>query len=347
MKKILILLLMLLLGWVVWAKNIAVVDNFSFVLNNFSSFNSLFPLEGKCRVKWVSGQSLIVTPECLITKPAVYIPFSKSVDLIWPFVKDIKGTYRLDQNEFFYTGAKVILDDEFENNVKRFWNQQLSWGGYMMLKWRNANVQIPLAYFAWKYFKDYSFWVSTKSLTGRDECRLTNYKLAMDKLDWLILKPREIYNFNEDLIKIPQEDYCKGKSERQYLFYAGVCGVSTQLFRNSLLNPFIRVVERRSHAHRYPKFYSPIVLGDDAAVYEWYKFLKIQNISEAPLYFKVFEKSPKEVYLVSISPQKNPYKVKVQKKNLSKLSAYVQKTVFSWENVLSNKKWTSVYYGFK
>ena len=347
MKRIIILIFLLLSWWTVSAKKVISLDNTSFLLNNFSSFSSLSSLKDKCKVKWISGQYLIVTPECLITKPTVYIPFSKVVDLIWPFVQDIKGVYRLDQNEFFYTGANVILDSGFEKRVKKFWDQQLSWGGYMILKWSNSDIQVPLAYFAWKYFKNYSFWVSTKSLTGRDECRLTNYSLAMNKLDGLLLPPGKVYNFNEDLVKISQDEYCKGKSGRQYLFYAGVCGVSTQLFRNSLLNPFVRVVERRSHAHRYPKFYSPIVLGDDAAVYEMYKFFKIQNIGDAPLYFKIFKKGQREVYLVSISSQKNPFKVQVEKKNLSKLSAYVQKKVWSGADLTFQKKWTSVYYGFK
>ena len=341
------IILFLIVGSIVQANNLVSFKDVSFLLNNFSNVGGFFPLKTKCHVKEVSEQFLVISPECLIQKPVVYIPFKKSVDLMWPRIRDVEGIYRLDKDEFIYTGAKILLDPDFEREAQNFWDKRLSWGSYMMLKGTKKDIQIPLSYFAWKYFKNYSFWVSTKSLSGRDDCRLTNYRVAMDKLDGLVLAPEEEYNFNKDLINIPQEDYCKGKSERQYLFYAGVCGVSTQLFRNSLLNPFIRVVERRSHAHRYPKFYNPIVLGDDAAVYEKYKLLKIKNISSTPLYFRVFQKNPKEVYLLSISSQKNPYKVKVKKKNLSELSAYVQKTIFSWEDVLSNKKWTSVYYGFK
>ena len=114
-----------------------------------------------------------------------------------------------------------------------------------------------------------------------------------------------------------------------------------------MLNPYLKIVERRPHSWRYKDFYDEIVRGDDASVYETYKRLIVQNIGEQPMFFKVFEKSPKQIYLVSSYPQKNPYVVQVHKQNLAQFKAKVSKKVFEGTGLVWQNEWISTYLGFK
>ena len=327
------------------------VRAFDFALLNeiFGKFNPVmdYPQDIKCQNVQISWDKVLMPYKCLIKKPNIYIPFDKVLDLVWDQIDEFEGYYQLDNPHFFYTGANIKRNQEFAQQAKAFWDFYPSLWAYFYLRGADKTLEIPLSWFAWKQVQNRTFWVATKSLQNRGSCRLQNYMLAIDTLDWQILPPWEQIVFNDKLIDIPQSQYCKGKSQRQYLFYAGVCGASTQFFRNALLNPFLQVVERRPHSRRYKDFYDDVVRGDDASVYETYKRLTIKNIGDSPIALKVFKKDARNIYLVSVAPTSNPYVVEVHKQNLDKFKAKVSKSVWQWKKLIDFQSWVSNYLWFK
>jgi len=70
------------------------------------------------------------------------------------------------------------------------------------------------------------------------------------------------------------------------MFYGGVCGVSSLLFRISLLQPDIQIIQRYPHSEWYTIYYGDTVEGDDAAVIEMRKQFEIKNTGATPIYFR-------------------------------------------------------------
>jgi vancomycin resistance protein YoaR len=176
-------------------------------------------------------------------------------------------------------------------------------------------------------------------LENRDDCRRQNFDVAMNVLNNKIINPWEIYNFNTDLVPL-QNDYCKDNDSWKYLFYWWVCGASTQIFRNALMNPFIEVEERHPHSVRYVKWYNEYIFWDDAAIYERTKQFKIKNIWTKPIYFKVIQKNSKK-YLISIYPSENKYFSHITKVQIDKTQAAVWKAIYE---LWTNKKWYDQYW---
>lgn len=88
------------------------------------------------------------------------------------------------------------------------------------------------------------------------------------------------------------------------MFYGGVCGAATQLFRASLLSPQISIIKRYGHSQRLVPYYSEYVFGDDAAIYEMSKQFEIKNQSLNEVYIKYLQKNG-GVYLAIITPEKD------------------------------------------
>ena len=82
-------------------------------------------------------------------------------------------------------------------------------------------------------FKNYSFYVVPTDLSTRSACSLANYRAAVSHLDWFVLSAGEELNLNNLISYDPNS--CKWTTDKSYMFYAGACGSSTQLFRLSLL----------------------------------------------------------------------------------------------------------------
>ena len=67
------------------------------------------------------------------------------------------------------------------------------------------------------------------------------------------------------------------------MFYQGVCGSSTQVFWLALVDPFLYTLERAPHSQFYKNFYGQ--MGTDAAIYENYKKLLVENMANHEIYF--------------------------------------------------------------
>ena len=270
-----------------------------------------------------------------------FMPFTKAVDKTLPFVKGFKEIYKINSKKFFYTTAQpeffYTYDlDKFvgSSNTDNILLAALAiWNYY---------IKVPEIFLAFKQVKNYSFYVSVKNLSNRNKSRLNNFFVAIKQLDKYILKPNEVLNFNKLIANLP--GYHKNKNEKKkYLFYWWVCWVSTMLFRNSLINPFIKVLERHSHAQRYAYFYDEYIWWDDASVYEYIKKLVIKNISNFPIYFRI-KKIQNEIYLVSIVPTKTNKFTLIEKYQIWKLKAYLSSTTFDnlWSK-LYQQTWISNY----
>lgn len=77
-------------------------------------------------------------------------------------------------------------------------------------------------------------------------CRKQNYDIALEQVNGAVLKPGERFNMNQHIANLP--NYCGGQA---YMFSEGVCGGSTQLFWNALVNPYLYITKRFNHNQRF------------------------------------------------------------------------------------------------
>jgi hypothetical protein len=181
-------------------------------------------------------------------------------------------------------------------------------------------------------FENYSFYSVPTNLANRWPCSLTNYKLAISKLNWLELKPWEILDLNKLISNDPRS--CKWNSTKSFLFYWWSCGASSQLFRLSLIMPNITILERAGHAKRRALYYWSNIMWDDAAMYENSKKFIIRNDFDTSIYFIAYEKW-NYVYLVWIVPEKVDNYVEIIK-NVNWYRSSVFKQIY-------NKYWTLIW----
>lgn len=120
-----------------------------------------------------------------------------------------------------------------------------------------------------------------------DYNRQKNISIAAEKLSGVLLKPGEVFSFNQTVGRRTQENgyldapvYADGKLTVD--IGGGVCQVSTTLYNAALLAD-LKIEERSSHFR--PPGYVP--LGYDAAVADGLLDLKFANDTGAPVYIAV------------------------------------------------------------
>jgi hypothetical protein len=176
-------------------------------------------------------------------------------------------------------------------------------------------------------------------------CSTTNYKLAMETLDNYIMNPWDVFNANQKLSWI--EDYCKWETEEEYLFYGWVCWMVSQLFRVSLLSPWITITKRFPHNEWFVQYYGETVWWDDAAIYERSKQFEIQNSWDSDVIFKT-RNEWNNSELIAISRPTNKW-VNISKNNINwrKLAIHLEKNVYKsgehFNNLLRNESFDSYY----
>jgi vancomycin resistance protein YoaR len=151
---------------------------------------------------------------------------------------------------------------------------------------------------AYEQLQDYALFAAVRDTTTYGPCRKKNYDVAMSMLHGFVLAPHEQLNMNELIANHP--DYCTGTAGK-FLFYQGVCGGSTQLFWNALVNPYLYVVERSAHGEFRKNFYGH--MGEDAGIYERSKQLIIENIGTGPVVFGTFVREDGNTVLLSTYPE--------------------------------------------
>lgn len=116
---------------------------------------------------------------------------------------------------------------------------------------------------------------------GSAASRIANIKLAATKLNGLLVKPGEIFSFNQALGEVSKETGFKEawviKEGKTVLGDGGgVCQVSTTLFR-AILNSGLPIEERQAHAYRVAYYEQSSQVGLDATVFEPHPDLKFKN----------------------------------------------------------------------
>jgi len=154
---------------------------------------------------------------------------------------------------------------------------------------KKNNLDISTYKYQWS-----SFTTPIKKRSGLanvNENRICNMQLAANKIDGLIIQPKQIFGFwnrvPRPIIKNgfrPGPMLVKGKLTQDV--GGGLCQISTTLF-NSLLWANFEVLERSNHsidAHGDKRFFK---LGQDATVAYGYKDLIVRNISQTPLLLRL------------------------------------------------------------
>lgn len=279
-------------------------------INFFAYYNDLQALENKtCVVEHYDTYSYI-SPVCLLHETS-YMPDSKSLEYLTKKLNMFYDMYKQDSYNFVYKATEPsysfsIIDDY----LKYRWSiyEQLA-----ILYWTHKNKKIMVDNYvlARLMFQNYSFYSVPTNLANRWPCSLTNYKLAIWKLNWKELKPWEVLDLNA-LISNDSRS-CIWNSKKSFLFYWWSCWASSQLFRLSLIMPRLTVLDRSWHAKWRSLYYWTNIMWDDAAMYENSKKFVIRNDFESPIYFVAYEKW-NYVYLIWIVPDKVSDYVEIDKK---------------------------------
>lgn len=208
----------------------------------------------------------------------------EKVSILSPFLQEWGTGYQPQKHFAVYTFESFNLDQQpsifpLSDSLR----QQL-----LTDQAKGKKSQISASLFAPLVAGDLAFYGSEKEIGMMGPCTKHNYLLAFKQLDGKVLKAGEEFNFNHYLMKL--KGYCKGQGEKKFLFYGGVCGVASQLFRAGLTSPQIEITQRDGHNDRYAKYYGGVVEGDDAAVYETSKRFKFRNSSASDLVIKTVQK---------------------------------------------------------
>jgi len=303
--------------------------------------NKINYLESKNCSYWQNKWFFYISPICFFKWEIPKLPFTQAVDISWPYIKGFDNIYDLKSINFYYTSAKPILAFTPES-ISIFFNKSIENKILsFVLYHKKIYVKIPVEYIALYQLKNYSFYVSDKDLSKRNKSRLHNFNIAINTLDNYLLKAGDTIYFNKLLANA--KGYVGKTKDKKLLFYGGVCGASTLLFRNALINPYLYVTERYNHSQRYVNFYSTYIYWDDSSVYERDKRLKIKNISKYPIYFKN-KLIDNKIYLVSIVPVKVNDFVYIEKKQIWKLKAYLLSNTYDQKwNLKYHQEWISKY----
>jgi hypothetical protein len=316
---------------------------------------------------------IIINPICLIA-PVELVDIRQASSGVRQYIDHFEKEYRFDDDEFIYTGGKVIWKDipyliyqnyEIPNIIKfNIWfiqsvtpdiihiPKQNPWTMASMIHTDfqysgiiydlvNQGVQIKIPLLA-RYkiqFESYRLSVVDRNLREYGKCSKTNYVLAFEALHDLYLLPNESFTINSLLANL--DWYCQWATPGRYLFYAWVCGLSTQLFRVSLLTPWLETIERHGHSERYTKYYGEKVVWDDAAVYNYDKKFTIQNKSNYPILIKWWISGDSH-YMIGITRQSNII-TQIQKKEIWSLEWQVIKKNFASGSLVESGVWTTKY----
>lgn len=300
--------------------------------------------DNKCVVSYYNNY-IDVSPVCfLLTETNFNIDIDESLNYL---LNDLQWftSYYSDLNSFFYTSADPIFKESKFDLYKKYRSTIYERVVITYMEMKNTKIRITKDILSKFMFDQFSFYVVPTYMTNRANCSLTNYKLAISKLEWLKLEPWNDLNLNS-LISYDTRA-CRWTLWNNYMFFGGSCWASTQLFRLSLLMPNLDVVERHAHSKWRAYYYWSNIMGDDAAMYENSKKFIVKNNFDTPIYFKVYEQWEFS-YLVWVLPKKENSYVEINK-NVLWLSSSVYKNIYVWDTLNKiyefNSRYNTNYFG--
>ncbi len=282
----------------------------------------------------------ILSPVCLINKQLPNFEYKDVIDNIWADIDWFETIYNDLNKNFVYESTDIYFE---------WYKSFMPWDDiqkYILInlqkKWKK--ISIPIKYIYYEKSRELWIFVVGKDLSMLKNCTKQNYNVAINSLDNFLLYPWESLNINKHIAYLPW--YCKWSWPQDLMFFGGVCGFASQLFRIALIHPDIEVVKRYWHSVWLTAYYGDDVYGDDAAIYENSKQFEIKNNFKDEVYFKVFDRWNYK-YLLAITPTKSVKWVNINKTQISNLSAKLEKQIYdkkSWkilDNITFDSKYSS------
>lgn len=272
---------------------------------------------------------------CLQQDMLPILGMKRTMDILWPHITGIHNPYNSADTEFVFTGSTLVFQDIVSYDVyKQRAKRTRSLDTYSII-W-NRKFFVPRSTIAARELDDYRVVAADRDVSQYGNCAKTNFTIGMSVLSgWVVLRSGAVRNANQHFSNLP--GYCTGASDQVYKFYQGICGVTSMIFRASMLEPTLYVTKRYGHTNRYTRYYGEIVRGDDAAIYEDIKQFEIQNTSPYQIIMRSVWIGQKP-FVILVSDHSSSVLLTIQKKSLSELSAQIVRT----RNGIT-KTWTSVY----
>lgn len=280
----------------------------------------------------------IITPSCLFENKLPQLPLAQALEILWPHVEAFNTVYNESAQSFIYEWTSPIITKAYDIFPKTTAEKI----ALAKAEIQDKRLKIDIYAIALHSIKQANFYVVYRDISPLKRCTKQNYFVALNVLNNKVIQPGATLNLNQEIANA--QGYCKGSGRKDLMFYGGVCGASTQLFRASLLSPQVTISKRYGHSQRLVPYYSEYVFGDDAAMYEMNKQFEIQNQSTSELYIKYLQKDG-GVYLAIITPQKDKKWVTINKFQTQKLKATVEKHIYEEEpkNRIDGQTFISTY----
>jgi vancomycin resistance protein YoaR len=139
---------------------------------------------------------------------------------------------------------------------------------------------------------------------GSIPTRVHNISLAAARVTGALVKPGEVFSFNEFVGEISkatgyQEAYVIFEGRTELGDGGGVCQDSTTVFR-AALDAGLPIIERKPHSYRVGYYEQNTKAGIDATVYPPYADLKFLNDTPAHILIQVIADEPNRTLIVEI-----------------------------------------------
>ncbi len=256
------------------------------------------------------------------------------VDAVIPYIRGFDEVYDVKLKDKTYVGSRIQREtvdtsQALIRSPQRDRDDLSVFNELMAAQIRNARIHTIIS--------SYTRYVSDRYIDNYGRCAKQNFMRAFDEFGTVILQPWQSFNVNKLLAWL--DWYCIGEGW-EYMFYQWVCGFSTQVWRNALINPYLETTRRQNHGNRWQAYYGTEIVGDDAAIYEMDKQLEIRNGSELPIYMRTLQVWGNK-YLLSVVPKQTDKVVEIRREEIGRLKGRVIRTIKDRE---TNKQIDREYY---
>ncbi|HMY80963.1 MAG TPA: VanW family protein [Candidatus Absconditabacterales bacterium] len=288
----------------------------------------------------IIGSGLQMSLGCVLHRMYPVIPFEESLHLVRDHIDSIDRVYDIAQPSFEFSGSRLYSSRlERMYDIEHTIDSMSSWER-VVRSMTNQTITVPLSYIAYRQLKEYGIVAADRDISLYGDCAKQNFMVGMKAMEHIILDSGGTRNANKTFAYL--SGYCTGLEDGPtYMFYQGICGVSSMAYRASLLNPSIDIVKRSNHTKWYTKYYGDIIYGDDASLYEDIKQFEIRNNSDQLLIIKSKLISGKP-YLVFLHPKPLPSTITLTKQQTGPLSAMIARSRIQ-DGELQKQQWFSNY----
>lgn len=292
----------------------------------------------ECTYVQEKKDTYIISPSCIIKNKLPQMGFVESIDYLRPYIQWFNNIYNDTSTNFSYEWTTPIFQKNYEIVPPTIEEKY----ALVVLQEQEKKLRIHKSSIAYQTLKNANFFAVYKDTSLLKNCTKKNYTVALRKINGMLLFSGKTLNLNKKIMNL--SGYCKWSGPQNLLFYGGVCGFATQLFRASLLVPTIEITKRYGHNERLVPYYYDYIFWDDAALYEMSKQLEIKNNGPRSIYLKVLEWN-KWNYFVIITPEKDDRGVTIKKQQTKTLGAKVDREIYkkSPDMVLQRNTFTSNY----